>query len=95
MNKNGTAKKFTQEEVDFIRENVLTMTIKEIAYALKRPYASIYTQVSLIRRKLPTPKCTPSVAKKQYTYYTEPEKKPFQRPPAVYSNKPTGIYYQP
>jgi hypothetical protein len=86
MQKRNKPRPFTEEELDFIRENVMTKSIKELAYELKRPYASVYTQAALVRSKLPAlPKY--KLVKKKYTFTGEPPKPTIQRPPAVYSNK--------
>lgn len=86
MQQRNTPRPFMPEELDFIKNNIMTMTIKEMAITLKRPYASVYQQASLLRS--PLPKIHKSkLEKKRYNFVAEPTKPAIKRPPAEYSNK--------
>lgn len=80
-----TPRPFTQDELDYIKENAEKMTMKEIAIELKRSYASIHTKYSEIKSFVPRG------SKTKKKYIPPPPKPIIQRPPAQYSNKPTGL----
>ena len=88
------AKAFTKEELDYIQQNYMDKSIKEMAIHLGRSYNTLWPHVNALRIKVPPPPKYKSV-KLKHINIAEPPKPPRQRPPAQYSNKPTGIYYQP
>lgn len=88
MQKRATPVKFSEKELEFIKENADRMTIKEIAYILDRPYCSIHTKICELKSYVPRGTKT----KKKYTPPPPPEKT-FVRPPAVYSNKQYATMY--
>lgn len=79
---------FSEGEVEFIKENMEKMTLKQIALAMDRPYASVHDKALELRRFVPRGNST----KKKYIP-PPPREKTFERPPAVYSNKQYGELY--
>lgn len=88
MQKRTHSVKFSEKEIEFIKEHMDILTMKQIAIAMDRPYCSIHTKVCELKSYVPRGNKT----KKKYIPPPPSEKK-FERPPAVYSNKQYHAMY--